>query len=270
MSIFNFTEMPSYLRDYMAQLPKKGRGESLKIARHLRVSTTLVSQVLSGEKSFTLEQAEALCTFLGLGELESEYFMLMNLQNRAGTTSLKKYWHDKMLRVRNNAVKLVNRVKVDKILTDHQQAVFYSLPIYAALQMYTSTSKQGKTLDEICKKFELSRKKAADYMRFLVEAQLCEEQNGRFVIGIQKTHLAQGSPFLPRHHSNWRSRAILRSEDLDSEELMFTAPLSIAKKDFITLREEMASFIKKTLEKVKDSDPEEIACFNLDFFWIKK
>ena len=52
--------------------------------------------------------------------------------------------------------------------------------------------------------------------------------------------------------------------------ILFTSPVSLSKEDFIALREEMTQFIKNFLEKIKDSPAEDIACFNLDFFWIKK
>ncbi len=47
-------------------------------------------------------------------------------------------------------------------------------------------------------------------------------------------------------------------------------PISISKTSFEKLREEMVKFIKKFLEEVHACDPEELACLNLDFFWIKK
>lgn len=270
MSLFKFNDTKMFLRHYLAQLPKKGRGEISKIAKELRVSTTLVSQVLSGNKSFTLEQAQSLCTYLGLTGIDAEYFMLLVLSDRAGSMRLKKMWFEKIEKIREQSLQLATRVKADRVLTDHERAVFYSSPLYAAIQMYTSVGAKGKSLEEICTRFEISRIQAAEMMKFLVNAGLCAEEADRFKIGIQKTHLGHGSPFLPRHHANWRIRAIQRSENLGDGELMYTVPVSLSKKDFSELREEMAEFIKKFLDKVHASDAEEIACLNLDWFWIKK
>ena len=71
-----------------------------------------------------------------------------------------------------------------------------------------------------------------------------------------------------KHHANWRIKAIEASEMLEEEELMYTAQVSLSKKDFAILREEMATFIKTFLDRVHASPAEEIACFNLDWFWI--
>lgn len=65
-------------------------------------------------------------------------------------------------------------------------------------------------------------------------------------------------------------KAISRGEELSESELMFTGPVSLSKKDFEILREETIAFIKSFLDRVHASPAEEIACLNLDFFWIKK
>ena len=82
--------------------------------------------------------------------------------------------------------------------------------------------------------------------------------------------IQRDSPHLLRHHSNWRIRAIQQSENLSAQELMYTAGVSLSKQDFNLLREEMVGFIKRFLSQVHASPAEEIACLNLDFFWIKK
>src|SRR6185312_3999014 len=111
MSLFAFNDIKSYLRFYLAQLPRKGRGEISKIAKELRISTTLVSQVLSGNKSFTLEQAKTLCEYLGLGGIDAEFFMLLVLHDRAGSMDLKRFWKQRLEQIRAQSVKLANRVK---------------------------------------------------------------------------------------------------------------------------------------------------------------
>lgn len=270
MRIFEFTEISPFLRHYLHNLPRKGHGEVTRLARFLRVSTTLVSQVISGKKSFTPEQAQRLSTYMGFTNLEADYFTFMIQKDRAGSADLKKYWAAKLKELRDESMKLSKRVKVDRTLNDTERAVFYSTPLYSAIRLFTSTSEKGISLDQICERFEITRVKAAEMIKFLVETGLCVDDGGLFKMGAQKTHVEQGSPHLLKHHANWRIRAIRQSEDLLPTELMYTAPVSLSKKDFDFLREEMAAFIDKFLKKVHASPAEEIACFNLDFFWIKK
>lgn len=270
MSIFKFRETKSFLRNYIENLPKKGRGEISRIASNLRVSTTLISQVLNGEKLFTPEQTQNLTTYLGLSPIESDYFTFMVQRERAGNVELKNYWTTKLNEIHEKSLKLANRVKSDKTLSESHKAVFYSSPLYSAIRLFTSLGNDGKSLGEICERFEISRSRAAKIINFLVEAGLCIEKSDRYFLGVQKTHLEKDSPHLLKHHSNWRSRATVYSETLADNELMYTAPVSLSKKDFDVLREEMVSFIKSFLDKVHQSPAEEVACLNLDFFWFRK
>jgi len=51
---------------------------------------------------------------------------------------------------------------------------------------------------------------------------------------------------------------------------MYTVNVSLSKKDFDSLREEMVQFTEKFLKTVYLSPAEDIACFNIDFFWLRK
>ena len=82
--------------------------------------------------------------------------------------------------------------------------------------------------------------------------------------------LEKGSTHLIRHQTDWRIKSIQAGEDLSEKELMFTCPVSLSKKDFEKLREEIVQFIKKFLDTVHQSPAEEIACLNMDWFWIRK
>ncbi len=268
MTLFKFNDSRLYLRHYISALPKNGRGEALKIARHLGVSTTLISQILTGEKSFTLEQAQSLVGYLGLTEIETDYLLFMVQLERAGSADLKKFWQGKLREIQDRALKISNRIKPAHNLSEQERAVFYSTPLYSAIRLFTSVGKKGKSLGEICDRFELPRAKTTEMLRFLCETGLCVLKSERYFMGTQSTHLEFGSPHLFRHHSNWRVKAISRSERLSDKELMYTAPVSLSKEDFEELREKMVVFIQDFLKTVHASPAEEVACLNLDFFWV--
>ncbi len=96
------------------------------------------------------------------------------------------------------------------------------------------------------------------------------EANGVFSSGPVATHLEKKSPLLVKHHTNWRLKAIQYAEQLSDQELMYSANISVSRKDFERIREELMTTIQKFIGIVKDSPAEDIAQFNLDFFWIKK
>ena len=90
-AFFEIHDYRTLIKNYLETLPNKGRGELAKIARHLEVNSTLVSQVMSGSRDFSHEQALELSQYMGLSELESEYFILLVQLEKAGTQNLKTY-----------------------------------------------------------------------------------------------------------------------------------------------------------------------------------
>lgn len=268
--IFEFSHYHAYLKAFLQNRPKRGHGEVSRMARHLRVSTTYVSQVMAGNRHFTPEQAEQLAEYLGLTSLEADYFFYLVQQDRAGSESLRKFCRQKLMEIKSKSLELTNRISPKRVISEHERTTFYSNPLYSAIHLYTSTGKNGRTLEEISNRFEIPRSKAAEMIVFLQNAGLISEKGGRFSMSTQSTHIEARSPHAIRNHANWRLRALLASEDLRPDELMYTVNVSLSKKDFAYLREKMVAFITEFLQTVHDSPSEEIANLNLDFFWIRK
>jgi plasmid maintenance system antidote protein VapI len=268
--IFEYDRSSPFLRHYLRRLPKNGFGEARKMAGHLGVSSTYMSQVLSGSKILTLEQAVELGLYVGLSPLESDYFLLMIQTERSGSHRLKAHFTHKLDELKRKSLKLVNRVEAKRTLNDKEKSIFYSNALYSAIHIYCATDKKGRSVEEIAQRFEIRRTRVMEIIRFLVETGLCNERDGRFMTGTQSTHLEQGSPHLLKHYTNWRLRALQAAESLGEQELMYTINVALSKKDFAVLREEMVQFIKTFLARAYPSPSEEIACFSMDWFWIRK
>lgn len=270
MKLFKKLSISNYLKEYIRQLPKGGRGEVSRLARHLQVSTTLISQILAGDKVFTPEQVQSLVGYLGLTPLEADYMTFLVQYERAGNKDLKNYWRGKLEEIKNKSLQVINRVTTDRTLSEEEKVQFYSSALYSAIRLYCTTSADGRSVDEVCERFDLSRSVANEMLQFLTSAQFCIEKNGKFLMGLQKTHTPFGSPHTVRHHMNWRVKALQYADKVNEQELMYTAPISLSRKDFESLREEMVVFIKNFLKQVHASSSEEVACLNLDFFWVRK
>jgi uncharacterized protein (TIGR02147 family) len=268
MAVFIYTDYRLFLRSHFKSLPKAGRGQINKIASYVGMNSTLVSQILSGQKDFTLEQGQLVAEYLGLTDLESDYFLLLLQMERAGNKKLKDYFRKKIVETQEASLEIKNRITTERTLSEQDRAIFYSSWIYSAVRLYCSIG-DGKTVDEICEHFHLERSKTLETLSFLTSCNLCMQDGSIYKLGSQKTHLEQGSPYLPRHYANWRLKAIQRSENLEKHELMFTAPFSIHKKDFELLREEFLQIIKKLYSQVETTNPQDVACINIDLFWVK-
>lgn len=268
--IFEFNNYRNFLKTYIKQKPKRGYGEATRIAKHINVSTTFFSQVLSGIKQLSVEQTQDLSEYLGLSELESEYFFYLVNLDRAGTQNLKKFYEKKLQLLKADSLKLTKRVEVKKILSEEEKSIFYSSYLYSAILLFTSTKETGVTLEEIENRFEIKRKRSAEIMRFLTDCGMCKIEKSFFKLGTQSTHAGTESIHHTKHHVNWRLKAIQKTESLSEHEMMYTVQVSLSQKDFIQLREEMVQFIKKFLDTIHPSPAEDIANLNLDWFWIEK
>jgi len=268
MSLFLHSNYRDFLNDHIANLPKKGHGQISKIAKAINVHQSLVSLILAGERDLTLEQGYDLAEYLGLTEFESDYFSLLIQHARAGNIRYKKSIEKKLEKIKTEATQISKRVSHEKVLTDQQRAINYSSWIYSAVRMYTSVEEKGVTVEQVQNRFRLPRPTTIDILNFLEQTGLVDKVNDLYQVGSQRTFLEHGSPHLLKHHANWRIKALQQSSLITEKELMFTSPMAISRKDFAVLRERTAEFIKEFLKTVADSPSEELACLNIDFFWV--
>lgn len=267
MSIYSSSDYRQYLKAYIKKQPKRGRGFVLKIAGELRMHPTMVSQILSGKKDFTLEQAHQLCHFLMLNETEMEYFLLMVQRERSSTQSYKKFIEKKMQQTKLQSQQIASRIEPERTLSESEKSIFYSHWIYSAVRLFCSKD-DGYGIDAVMKRFNLDRNQASRILKFLAQANLVKEESGLFSIGPMRTHLDPRSPFIGSYHSQWRLKAIERSSQINDNELMFTSPISLSRLDFMKIREALVQMIDDNMKIVRASPVDDVACFTCDLFWV--
>ncbi len=106
-------------------------------------------------------------------------------------------------------------------------------------------------------------------LHFLGRTQLVVQNHDRYQVGTQRTFLEKGHPLLKCHHGNWRLKALQQYEQLSDEEMMFTTTISLSRSDFTRLREILSAFVKTTSQVIKETEPDDVACVNLDLFWVR-
>lgn len=269
MKIFNFADYKHFLWYFIELQPKKGRGQVKAISECLEIDPSQVSQVLSGSKEFTEEQALLIAGYAGLNELETDYFLTLIKIERAGSKTLKDYYIKKCEKLKESSLNIKERFNQDRILTDFDKSIFYSSYLYSAVRLSTAIG-LGQTISEIADRFEIPRQRATAIMSFLTETKLCEEKDGKYILGTQHTHVERGSPFLSRHHQNWRVKALEKMDSISDQELQFTGPASISKEDFHAIRELLVESVSKFVDKAKKSEASDVACLLIDWFWLNK
>lgn len=266
-SLFEYENFFDFLKKEIEKISRLKRGEKKNIANELNIPPSLLSQIFSGTRKLTLDQVYLLCEYIGYSSLEREYiFNLYHLSN-THNKKLKELMKKKGGEIRKNSLKVSERIEQDRNLSEKEKSILYSSWFYIAIWAYVSIG-DGKTMEEIANHFNLPQKKVREVLEFLTETQICKMENGLYIHHLNRTHIEKSSPHFRQHHNNWRIRSIQKLDLQNEEDLNFTAPLSLSKKDFTKVREEMMALIQSVYKTVKDTNPENIYCINMDFFSI--
>lgn len=267
MKIYGFRDYKAFLKDHIQALPKRGRGESLKIARFLGVHPTMLSQVLNNERDLSLEHGQRICEFLHLDEDETRYFIMLILVKRAGSVDLRTHFEKQLEEMRARALKTERQIKKHRKLTEEEAGRFYSSWKFSATRLMLSLPRV-RSVQDVAEQLGVSEREVAQILRFLIEAGLIEEKGGKYQMAEKVTFINAESPHYSRHHLNWRMRAVDACGEQRTSDYTFTAPMTLSRNDFEKIRGSLLSEVKRISETVTASTPDVLACLNIDFFKV--
>lgn len=265
MSIYEFNNYKTFLRKWLEAQPKQGRGLIKKMADHLRISSTMMSHILSGDKHFSLEAGNDLCAFIPLDEQEAEYFLLLLSYAKAGSFSLRERYKKKIQGEQKKAGEITKRVKADTELPNLAKTIFYSNWLYTGVRNITACP-DFQDVDQIAKHLNLSRATIQKVIEFLLKNGLCLEKDGKIIPGPKQTHIGHQSPLVSRHHQNWRLQGFSKMIDVDDKNLFFTAPMSLSHETVELIWQKIPTFIEEIIKLVRPSPSEVVRCLNIDWF----
>jgi uncharacterized protein (TIGR02147 family) len=266
MSIFEYTDYKQYISEWVSSRPKQGRGLYSKIASELRTNTVTISQVFRGERQLTPEQGLVLAKFINLNTKETEAFLVMIQIARASTQDLKDYYLQKFNDLKKETQELSKRLDINQPLSNEARAQFYSDWTYSGLRLYCAREDM-ETFDDIIKAIGLKKQNLQVVLNFLLDNGLVKyQEDGRLTIGMLSTHLESNSPYINNLRRNWRLLALDKTLERNKEDLFYSAPMVISKADIPRIREKLLSFITELTKEISESQCEETACLNIDWF----
>jgi uncharacterized protein (TIGR02147 family) len=220
---------------------------------------------LKSDKHFSLETAAELTEYLGLGEKESEYFLLMVEHQRAGGFKLKKILEKKLEREQQLASQLQNRLHKDRQLTDEEKMQFYSSWMYSGVRLLSALPDMNNA-KVISERLNLPLGLVNTVIEFLLEKNLCAIQNHKLTYGSYRTHIGKDSPFVVKHHQNWRVKGFQSMELRRDEDLFFTQPMALSREAAEKIRLMLPGMIEQIHGISGPSDSETVRCINIDWF----
>ena len=267
MDLFQETDYRKIIEGLFREGPNRGHGQTSRLARHLGVNTTLVSQVMNGKRHFTEEQAVEVAGFLKLNQKESYYFLLLVQHARAGTDALRAAFAHQIERSQREARQVKGRVSAKKDLSFDEQAVYYSNWLYAAIHTLVSVPGFDQPAT-IARKFHIDEGFARTLIEKLLEFNLVREENGKLRTGAASTYIGPDSPLVARHHQAWRQVSAQKMAMSPPKDFFFTAPFSIAPEDFDLIRKELVELVGRLYKRVEKTRPSELAALNIDLFKV--
>lgn len=248
--------------------PKKGYGQLSKMAKYIGVNTTFVSQIMSGAKEPSLEQAVRISEFLHLNESETEYFLLLVQKERAGSQALLRILNKQIISLKNKNAQISKKVSKYKSLSSSDSAVFYSDWVYSAVRQACAIDEYGKSSREIADRLGLSEKRVLTVLQFLTESGLVNEGTNGYSVGLTRTHLSPHSPWIKSYHTNWRMRAVEKAIRNETHQVHYTSPMTLAREDVVNVHQKLLEVVKDIGGIIDPSPSEEIYCLNLDWFKV--
>jgi uncharacterized protein (TIGR02147 family) len=265
MSVFNYSDYKKFVREWVEARPKSGRGEFRRMAQHLRVSSTMISQVFNGGKDLNLEMASELAEFLGLNEKEERFLFLLIDFARAGSHKLKSKLRKQIEEVQKEAQKVAERVAKHKELSNEEKAIYYSSWTYTGVRNLLAIEREW-TLTEVAAQLKLPESQVREVIQFLTDHGLLQLEDGRYKILAKATHIGADSPLVVKHHQNWRIRGFQKMDLRDANHLYYTGPMSLSVEDSGAVRQKLLDLIQSVNRLVVDSPSETVRCLNLDWF----
>lgn len=268
MPIFDESDYRTIIKAMFATKAKFGHGQASRLARAIGANTTLVSQVFAGKRNLTEEQAVKTATFLSFNSKEKYYFLLLVQMSRADDEGVRELLAAQIRKLQDESKSIQGRIAPKAQLSADQQAIYYSNWLYSAVHTLVSIPGHSDALS-ISQELGFPIETIHPVLDDLLEMGLLVSTSEDLKSGPNTTYLPPGSPFIARHHQNWRQISAYEIHKRTPTDFFFTAPMSISKSDFKIVRAELTEFLSKLYKIVGQTKPEEMASLNIDFFTLK-
>lgn len=264
-SIYDYQDYRLYLRDWIRA---RGRGEHTRLAETLRCHLTYLSQILGGKAQLSPEQAESLNPYFEHSEDESEFFLTLVLHDRAGSEALRNYYARRLRSALDRRLILKNRLQSQKAIGKEEQATYYSAWYYLAVHLLLGVP-EFQEKRKIAKYLGLPIERVTEVVDFLLSVGLVVESVGRFERGAFTIHLGNDSPFIRKHHTNWKMQTIISLDREQKDELHYSSVVTIAREDALKIKAALIEAIERVRGIVKPSAEEALFCYSIDFFEVR-
>lgn len=264
MSVFEFKDYRDFLKSWISEQPKRGRGLQAKMAEAASVQATFMSQVLNKKTHPSSEQAFALAQFMRLGDKESDFFQIQVQLERAGSLQFKNYLEGKKKTLILESRKISSHLQAELAPSELDQQRYFSSWIYPAIHLLILIP-QFSNSKAIGQRLSLSLEKVEEAILFLLDSGILEKNGDQYKTSKLRLHAEKGSPQLMGYQLTTRARAAQKISEI-SQDVHFTSIHSASREDFEKLKTDVLTLIRKSDRRITQSKEEDIFGFTIDLF----
>jgi len=266
VSVFEFIDYKKFIQ-VQIKSNATSRGYQSELATVARCQKSFFSQMLRSELHLTRDHAAELCRFWSCDDQETEYFLTLVDQARAGSPALHKFLSKKLKSLKEANSKL-SRSMTEKQFTDTEvQSTYYSSWYWCAIHIALMIP-AFQTPSALAERLSLPTDLVRNSLVRLEKMGLVTQAHGKWSIKRADLHLQEDSPMTELNHTHWRNRAILDVQKKNQDSLHYSSVFSVSKKDAEKIRALLMDAILEGRKKILDSADEELFCLNADFFVV--
>lgn len=264
-SVFAFNSYKQVMASYLAG--NSNRGQMTKAAEALNCQRSYLSRIISEELQLTPDHAFNLARFWRLKDDERDYFLALVDFERAGDPSYKDFVKSRISSLKQKYESVQERTKRTSLSLDAHQAAYFSSWIWSAVHFLTSIPKY-QTAEKIAERIGLRIESLTPYLLALEAQGFIEKKKDLWIYRSGEFHAPKDSPLVSFLHQNWRSRAVLDSQNSTSDSIHFTQVQTLSLEDYATIKDLLMRFISESSRIAGPSKPEECIAVTCDLFKV--
>lgn len=264
--VFSAKEYRSFLKDWV-QSEQNGRGILSQLASAMNCQNSHLTRVLREEVHLTLDQAYEATQFMKLSEPEANYFMKLVEIERSGNPNYRKKLTAELKKIRSDQENMAKRYEATAIGNLEKEMTYYSGWQWSAIHILLDIP-EFRTPKAIAERLGLNELQVRNILHTLEGFGMVRREGEQWRIQNFLTHLAKNSPMNSIQHANWRARAVLSSQNIESDNLHYTMIQAISREDFDHIKQHLLKAIDNYRRMADPSKGEELICFTCDFFKV--
>ena len=259
----------SSIRAFVKQKLAAERGLRQRLLASLGCQSSFLSQVFADKSHFSLEQGYRICGFFQLGVAETKFFLTMLQKEKSGSLALASFFQSQLDDLREEHARISNHVGTKVLMTPEVAARYYSNWYYAAIHILVAFD-HINSKDDLYHYLRLPMNVISVAVEFLETYGFVQNVGGNLTIGTMHVHVDDRSPFISRHHLNWRQKATSIVEQNRSDNFHYTNIMGISRRDAEFIRGKVLELVQTIEPIVKDSDVERPYVLIQDFFQLEE